>query len=107
MRLPYGSFCRTGVLFFRGCCRRGFENKKVCRECAYVDRCTGGCRNSVLMQGDDYYGIDEDLCYFYENGWEERLTKAAEEPFAAYLKRNPPKKSSAPDEIAEDMSECP
>ena len=56
-----------------------------------VDRYTGGCRNSVLMQGDDYYGIDEDLCYFYENGWEERLTKATEEPFAAYLKRNPPK----------------
>ena len=37
----------------------------------------------------------------------QNLTKAAEEPFAAYLKRNPPKKSSAPDEIAEDMSECP
>jgi hypothetical protein len=58
---------------------------------------------SVLMQGNDYYGIDEDVCYFFENGWEERLTKAAEEPFREYLKRNPPKKktdeekSSAPE----------
>ncbi len=49
---------------------------------------------SVLMQGNDYYGIDEDVCYFFENGWEERLTKAAEEPFREYLKRNPPKKKT-------------
>ena len=41
------------------------------------------------MQGDDYYGIDEDLCYFYENGWEDRLTKAVEKPFEAYLGRHP------------------
>ena len=62
-----------------------------CRSCKYVDRCTGGCRNSVLTQGDDYYGIDKKLCYFFENGWEERITKAAEEPFREYLKRNPSK----------------
>jgi radical SAM protein with 4Fe4S-binding SPASM domain len=67
------------------------DHNPKCRECAYIDRCTGGCRNSVLMQGDDYYGIDEKLCHFYENGWEERLTKAVQEPFEAYLKRNPPK----------------
>ena len=64
-----------------------------CHDCKFVDRCTGGCRNSVLMQGDDYYGIDEDVCYFFENGWEERLARAAEEPFREYLKRNPPKKN--------------
>ena len=63
-----------------------------CRDCRFVDRCTGGCRNSVLMQGDDYYGIDENVCYFFENGWEERITRAAEEPFREYLKRNPSKK---------------
>ena len=38
-----------------------------------------------------YYGIDKKLCYFFENGWEERITKAAEEPFREYLKRNPVK----------------
>jgi radical SAM protein with 4Fe4S-binding SPASM domain len=71
------------------------DHNPKCRECAYIDRCTGGCRNSVLMQGDDYYGIDEKLCHFYENGWEERLTKAVQEPFEAYLKRNPPKNKKA------------
>ena len=70
------------------------NNNPKCRECRFIDRCTGGCRNSVLMQGNDYYGIDEDVCYFFENGWEERLTKAAEEPFREYLKRNPPKKKT-------------
>jgi len=65
------------------------DHNPKCRECQYLDRCTGGCRNSVLIQGDDYYGIDEELCYFYENGWEERLTKAAEKPFESYLKRHP------------------
>ena len=68
------------------------DHNPKCRECAFVDRCTGGCRNSVLMQGDDYYGIDENLCYFFENGWEERIKKAAEEPFRAYLERNTPEK---------------
>ena len=65
-----------------------------CRECRFIDRCTGGCRNSVLMQGNDYFGIDKNVCYFFENGWEERLTQAAEEPFREYLKRNPPKKKT-------------
>ena len=84
------------------------DHNPKCRECAYIDRCTGGCRNSVLMQGDDYYGIDESLCYFYENGWEERLTKAAEEPFRAYLERNPPKKSPDLSETEEkDEEDCP
>ena len=40
----------------------------------------------------DYHGVDEDVCYFFENGWEERIAKAAEGPFRAYLKRNPPTK---------------
>ena len=46
------------------------------------------------MQSDDYYGIDKEVCYFFENGWEERITKAAEEPFREYLKRNPPKEKA-------------
>ena len=83
------------------------DHNPKCRECAWEDRCTGGCRNSVLMQCDDYYGVDEKLCRFFENGWEERLTKAAEEPFAAYLKRNPPKEKNAPSENAENGPDCP
>ena len=67
-----------------------------CRECAFVDRCSSGCRNSVPMQCDDYYGIGENLCCFYENGWEVRLTRAAEEPLKACLKRKPAEKELQP-----------
>ena len=67
------------------------DHNPKCRECKYVDKCTGGCRNSVLMAGDDYYGIDEDLCWFYEHDGEARIEKAAKDAFEAYIKRNPPK----------------
>jgi radical SAM protein with 4Fe4S-binding SPASM domain len=84
------------------------DHNPKCRECKYVDRCTGGCRNSVLMAGDDYYGIDEGLCWFFENGGEERITKAAEGPFAEYIKRNPPKeKETDKKEESETPQECP
>ena len=33
------------------------RNEK-CRQCRFADRCTGGCRNTALIAGDDYYGID-------------------------------------------------
>ncbi len=56
------------------------------------------CRTGVLLSGAAAEAVLKTKRF---------LTKAAEEPFAAYLKRNPPKKSSAPDEIAEDMTECP
>jgi radical SAM protein with 4Fe4S-binding SPASM domain len=84
------------------------DHNPRCRACAYVDRCTGGCRNSVLLQGDDYYGIDENLCYFFENGWEERIRKAAELPFREYLKRNPPKslKETKENETEESDPDC-
>ena len=77
-----------------------------CRECKYVDRCTGGCRNAALMAGDDYYGIDPYLCWFFENDGEARIENAAKDAFEAYLKRNPPKerKEGAP---AEGAPECP
>ncbi len=59
-----------------------------CREC------TGGCRNSVLISCDDYYGIDREVCDFFEKGYDERIRKAAEGPFREYLKRNPPKEKT-------------
>ena len=52
---------------------------------------------SHLSPDDPYRPADAsygDVCYFFENGWEERLTQAAEEPFREYLKRNPPKKKT-------------
>lgn len=66
------------------------DHNSKCRECKYVDRCSGGCRNSALMAGDDYYGIDEDQCWFFENRGDERIKAVAEGPFEEYIKRNPP-----------------
>ncbi|MBR2779183.1 MAG: radical SAM protein [Firmicutes bacterium] len=77
-----------------------------CRDCRFIDRCTGGCRNAALMAGDDYYGIDPDICWFFENNGEERITAAAEEAFAAYIRRNPPVKKER-EKIETDVTECP
>ena len=81
------------------------DHNPKCRECKYVDRCTGGCRNSVLMAGDDYYGIDPGLCWFFEHNGEERITAVAQKPFEEYIKRNPPKeRRPAP---KNDNPDCP
>ena len=61
-----------------------------------MDRCTGGYRNSVLMAGDDYYGIDPEVCRFFESGGEDRIRNAAEAPFATYLRRTPRKTKAGP-----------
>lgn len=60
-----------------------------CRTCEYIDRCTGGCRISAMLAGDNYYGIDPALCEFFKNGWDQKIAKAAEPAFQAYLRRHP------------------
>ena len=72
------------------------DHNSKCRECNYVDRCSGGCRNAALIVGGDYYGINEDLCWFFESGGEERIRAAVEGPFAEYIKRNPPRDAITP-----------
>ena len=54
--------------------------------------CLGAARGEyvAILEGDDYYAPSEENCYFFENGWEERITAAAEEPFADYIRRCPP-----------------
>ncbi len=56
------------------------DHNPKCRKCRFVDRCTGGCRNSVLISCNDYYGIDPEVCEFFDKGYDERIRKAAEEP---------------------------
>ncbi len=97
---PFNDLCNVSVGDVR-------DHNPKCRSCRFVDRCTGGCRNSVLMGCDDYYGIDENLCFFFENGWEERLTKAAEEPFREYLKRNPPREETEGEARRDLDPDCP
>lgn len=60
-----------------------------CRRCEYRDRCSGGCRNAALVHGDNYFGPDYDACWFFKNGWEERIKNAAQPSFEAYRNRCP------------------
>ena len=66
------------------------DGNDECRSCEYVDRCAGGCRHAALMDGDNYYGVDPNACYFFKNGWEQRIRAAAKHAFEEYLRRNPP-----------------
>jgi radical SAM protein with 4Fe4S-binding SPASM domain len=81
------------------------DHNPKCRECRFTDRCTGGCRNAALMLGDDYFGIDTGMCEFFENGWDERIRKAAEPAFREYIKRNPLQKNAGMKEVKIDI-EC-
>ncbi len=67
--------------------RRGNDE---CRKCEFIDRCTGSCRSTAIVAGDNYYGVDPQACYFFKNGWEDRIRAAAQPAFEAYIKRNPP-----------------
>ena len=77
-----------------------------CRDCKYIDRCTGGCRNSALLAGNNYYGVDPDLCWFFEHDGQARITAAAQGPFEEYIKRNPPREWPEK-KIETDVTECP
>ena len=83
------------------------DRNPKCRSCRYVDRCTGGCRNAALMAGNDYYGIDPDLCWFFEHDGEARIERAAKDAFSAYILRHPPidQKQSDPEEASHN--DCP
>ena len=78
----YVQYCYATV----GDVRRG---NTECGECVNNDRCAGGCRNSALIAGDNYYGEDPGACRFYKNGGPERIRAAAQPAFEAYLKRHP------------------
>ena len=75
-----------------------------CRDCAFVNRCAGGCRNAALIDSGNYYGADPEACWFFEHDGEERIRQAAEKPLQAYLRRNPIQpKQDTPDG---NMKEC-
>lgn len=82
------------------------DGNDQCRECRFIDRCSGGCRNAALMAGDNYYGVDPDICWFFEHDGEARITAAAEKAFEAYIKRNPPKERKE-EKLETDVTECP
>ena len=62
-----------------------------CRTCEFIDRCAGGCRNAALIAGDNYYGVDPELCEFFEKGWDKRIHEITQPAFESYIRRCPPK----------------
>ncbi|MBR5091565.1 MAG: radical SAM protein [Ruminiclostridium sp.] len=96
----FNRLCHTTVAETR-------DKSGKCRDCKYIDRCAGGCRNAAIMTSDNYYAPDEENCYFFENGWEERITAAAQPAFEEYIKRCPPKKKETAEKSKEQVNECP
>lgn len=68
-----------------------------CRDCAYLDRCNGGCRANAVCAGPDYLGVDPSTCHFFEGGWYKRFREVGEAARDAYLERHP--------EVAEGMKQ--
>ncbi len=51
------------------------ENKK-CGNCTYFELCNGGCRAIALALTGDKLGIDPSKCFFWENGYADKVAKA-------------------------------
>ena len=56
------------------------ENDK-CADCKYYKACTGGCPALGLLYSKDsnFYHEDITKCFFFENGWYERVLAALKE----------------------------
>jgi len=55
------------------------EHQEECRGCEHRAVCGGGCRAAALMEnGGDYLGIDPATCFFFKNGYMEKVAKIAE-----------------------------
>ena len=55
------------------------NNNSKCGQCKYFKYCTGGCRALGLLysgEKEDSYGEDITKCYFFENGWYEKVCDA-------------------------------
>jgi radical SAM protein with 4Fe4S-binding SPASM domain len=52
-------------------------HQEECGVCEHRSYCGGGCRAAALMEnnGDDYLGIDPATCFFFKNGYEERISQ--------------------------------
>lgn len=62
------------------------EANKKCADCPYLLKCGGGCRAAALMETGNLLGEDPDLCFMWENGYVEKIHRAADEAIAKYCK---------------------
>ena len=64
------SYYRNICLIKMGEC---IEHNERCRDCKYKLMCGAGCRACACGEtSTDYLGIDEEVCYFFKNGWYEK-----------------------------------
>lgn len=52
-----------------------FAENRMCRACAHRLKCGGGCRATALSAGVGYFGADPDACFFFKNGYDEKLQR--------------------------------
>ena len=64
------------------------DGNDKCRSCEHIDKCTGGCRNGALIDSNNFYDVDKSVCFFFENGWDERLGAVAEAHYNVYCAKN-------------------
>lgn len=58
-----------------------------CSACEHKLVCGGGCRAAALEQTGDLMGPDLTQCFLWENGYVEKIHRAADEGIARYLKQ--------------------
>ena len=82
------------------------DGNDKCRNCEHITKCTGGCRNTALIDSDNFYDVDKDVCFFFENAWDERLRAVADSHYKAYCDKNglTPKEPTAP--LSEEDNLC-
>jgi len=68
----YMSFLTTKV-------KNLFEKNSGCGSCEYRLRCGGGCRACAMVDTGDMYGCDPGQCFFWKNGYVDRIRKTAED----------------------------
>ena len=64
------------------------DSNDKCRKCDHVGKCTAGCRNSAIIKSDNFYDIDTEVCFFFENAWDEKFRAVASEHYHEYCAKN-------------------
>lgn len=50
-----------------------FYKNNECKDCKHRLRCGMGCRAEAINSSGNYYGVDSLNCYFFKNGYEEKI----------------------------------
>ena len=60
-----------------------------CRSCAWIEKCSGGCRAAAIAVSDNYFAPEPSHCNFFEHGWYERFVTAEQEALKTFLAFHP------------------